>query len=83
MERTMQLISAGPFRRPSHPATGLLLAASAALVHLAARLEQRRQRHDRPAPLREVAMQRVGGRDGAAVFEDGKLVAWLPDVQRL
>jgi hypothetical protein len=82
MERTMQLMSAGPFRRPAHPATAALLAASAALVHLAARLEQRRQRM-RHEPVREVNTQRVGGRAGAAVFEDGKLVAWLPDVERL
>lgn len=82
MERTMQLIPAGPFRRPAHPATAVLLAASAALVRLAARLEQRVQHHTRAEPQREVALQHIEGRAGAAVFEDGKLVAWLPDVQR-
>ncbi len=82
MERTMQLTPAGPFRRPTHPATAALLAASAALVHLAARLEQRRQRA-RHQPVREVTLQHVAGRAGAPVYEDGRLVAWLPDVQRL
>jgi hypothetical protein len=83
MERTMQLTPAGPFRRPAHPATAMLLAASAALVRLAARLEQRRQQRARAEPQREVTLQHVEGRAGAAVFEDGKLVAWLPDVRRL
>lgn len=83
MEHTRQLTTGGPFGRPAHPATTALLAASAVLLHLAARLEHRLKRSAAEQPQREVAVQELNGVAGGAVFEDGKLVGWIPGITRL
>ena len=83
MERTLQLTTGGRFERPTHPATGALLAAGGLLMHLAARLEQRAKERAKATPLREFVAQELGGQAGGAVFEDGKFVGWLPGVTRL
>jgi hypothetical protein len=83
MERTLQVTTTGPFGRPTHPATGLLLALSALLVRWAARLEQAARPVPVRAPLREFEVQQRGGETVGAVFEDGKLIGVLPGVTRL
>jgi hypothetical protein len=59
----------------------VLIAASGALARLAARLEQT---HVEPADsaVEFVALE-LGDRRYGAVYENGRLVGWLPDVYRL
>lgn len=83
MVRTTQLTTTGPFAKPVHPATVALLAGAALLTRWAGRLEQQAQARARHVPRREVVLQQVRGESGAAVFEDGKLVGWLPGVRSL
>ncbi|HEU0204234.1 MAG TPA: hypothetical protein VFR86_27805 [Burkholderiaceae bacterium] len=59
----------------------VLIAASGALARLAARLEQPRAESATAAV--EFDALEIGGRRCGAVYENGRLVGWLPDVHRL
>lgn len=58
-----------------------LIAVGHLLLTWAARLQ--RVPAGREPPQLEVARLDIGGQRGAAVYEGGRLVAWLPGVDRL
>jgi len=61
-------------------AVGLLLALSAVAARLAARLHVAEKVS---VSVREFSVLELDGRPGGALYEDGRLVAWLPGVDRL
>lgn len=62
-------------------AAAALLGASAVLARLAARIDAARGAPERRTL--EFAELSVSGRRGGALYEDGRLVGWLPGVTRL
>lgn len=62
-------------------AAAALLGASAVLARLAARLDATGTAPERRTL--EFAELSVGGQRGGALYEDGRLVGWLPGVTRL
>lgn len=82
MARTIGWTGAGlrpaPHRRL---AAAALFATGAALTRLAVRLESAQAANS--ARTVEFAELRIGGRTGGALYEDGRLVGWLPGVTRL
>lgn len=80
MVRTLRPWAGAPAGRLTRLTATTLLLASALLARWAERLQQQAT----PAvPARETAALAVMGRAGLAVYEDGRLVGWLPDVTRL
>lgn len=81
MTRTIRWIAVGGAPPTRRIAAAALLGASAVLARLAARLNAARSAPERRTL--EFAELRVGGRRGGALYEDGRLVGWLPGVTRL
>lgn len=82
MVRTMKWMElAAPQGRWQAALAAVLQVLGLGLLAWAERLQARRQA---PAavPL-EVAPLAIGGQRGAALYEGGRLVAWLPGVERL
>jgi len=79
MVRTLRL-TAVPALQPQRWAAAMLLAVAGASARMAARLLREEERAVR---TREFATLEVGGRTVGAVYEDGRLVAVLPEVARL
>jgi hypothetical protein len=82
MARTIRWTAAGSLPAPHRRlAAAALFAAGAALTRLAARLESAQA--VKSARTIEFAKLRVGGQTGGALYEEGRLVGWLPGVTRL
>lgn len=80
MVRTLRPWAGAPAGRLTRLTAAALLLASALLARWAARLQQHAEI---AVPTREACVLDVMGRAGLAVYEDGRLVGWLPDVTRL
>lgn len=81
MAHTIRWTAAGNAPPARRIAAAALLGASAALARLAARLDAARSAPERRTL--EFAALNVGGRRGGALYEDGRLIGWLPGVTRL
>jgi len=80
MVRTLRPWAGAPAGSLTRLTATALLLASAVLARWAARLQQPAET---AAPTREAFAMAVHDRTGLAVYEDGRLVGWLPDVMRL
>ncbi len=80
MVRTLRPWAGAPAGRLTRLTATTLLLASALLARWAERLQQQATP---AAPTREAFAMALHDRAGLAVYEDGRLVGWLPDVTRL